>query len=186
MSELLSEPGVVGDLLGTLDFTTIYREWFVTVLGWLRAFGTLDSELEDVAQETFVVVCRKLSGFDGRNLPGWLWKIAAQTASDHRRRAWVRRLFQRAPSTALDLVPSDGQDPQRFCELSQAQRELRRRLSRLKEPHRVAFWLFEIEGYRAGEIAALLGVSEATVTMRIHYARKQLHRALSQGRKEPA
>jgi RNA polymerase sigma-70 factor (ECF subfamily) len=186
MSEPLSEPALVGDLSGTLDFTVIYREWFGSVLGWLRAFGTREADLEDVAQETFVAVCRKLRDFDGRNLPGWLWKIAWHTASDHRRRAWARRLFQRAPSTALELVPAGTRDPQRTCELSQAQRELHRLLGKLKESYRVAFWLFEIEGYRAAEIGALVGVPESTVTMRIHYARKELHRMLTRRRQEQA
>jgi RNA polymerase sigma-70 factor (ECF subfamily) len=181
---MLHDPVVVAPRV--FDFTVVYRDWFGAVLGWLRALGIQESELEDVAQETFVVVQRKLDVFDGRNLPGWLYKIAAQTASDQRRRAWVRRLFQRAPETALEIVPSDEPDPQRSCELRYAQRELHRLLGKLKEPQRVAFWLFEIEGYRASEIGALLGVSEATVTMRIHYARKDLYRLRGRDRKEPA
>jgi RNA polymerase sigma-70 factor (ECF subfamily) len=171
--QTLQQPILVSS--AALDFTAVYREWFGSVISWLRALGTPESELEDVAQEAFLVVRRKLDSFDGRNLPGWLYKISAQTASDQRRRAWFRRLLHRAPDEELQSVPAAGPDPLRACELSAAQRELRRLLGTLKEPQRVAFWLFEIEGYRAAEIAGLLGVSEATVTMRVHYARKQLH-----------
>jgi RNA polymerase sigma-70 factor (ECF subfamily) len=170
----------------SLDFSDVYRDWFASVIGWLRALGTPSSELEDVAQEVFLVVRRKLDAFDGRNLPGWLYKIAAQTASDQRRRAWFKRLVWRAPAAEMDLVADPGPDPLRSCETALAQRELHRLLGKLKEPMRVAFWLFEIEGYRAAEIAALVGVTESTVTMRVHYARKQLHRLVQEQQKEPS
>jgi RNA polymerase sigma-70 factor (ECF subfamily) len=166
------------------DFTSVYRQWFAAVVVWLRALGTHESELEDVAQEIFLVVRRQLAAFDGRNLAGWLYKITAQTASDQRRRAWFRRLLFRAPESELDKLASTGPDPLRSCEMAQAQRELGRLLRLLKEPHRVVFWLFEIEGHSAAEIAAVLEVSEATVSMRVHYARKELHRLVEQQRRK--
>ena len=177
---------IVEPILATaaLDFTVVYRQWFGPVTTWLRALGTPPSEIEDVAQEVFLVVRRKLGDFDGRNVPGWLYCIAAQTASDHRRRAWFRRLFLRAPVSVLEKLAVDAPDPLQSCEASQAQAELHALLARLKEAHRVAFWLFEIEGYTIQEAAALLGVSEAAVSMRIHYARKHLYRLVEKKRKE--
>jgi RNA polymerase sigma-70 factor (ECF subfamily) len=182
MSQSLSAPTAAT----SLDFSEVYRSWFTPVIGWLRALGTPSSELEDVAQEVFLVVRRKLAAFDGRNLPGWLYEIAARTASDQRRRAWFKRLLRRAPVAELDLVADPAPDPLRSCETALAQRELQRLLGQLKEPLRVAFWLFEIEGYRAAEIAALVGVTESTVTMRVHYARKQLYRLVQKQPKEPS
>jgi RNA polymerase sigma-70 factor (ECF subfamily) len=166
------------------DFTSVYRDWFTPVVTWLRALGTPTSEMEDVAQETFLVVRRKLAAFDGRNLPGWLYKIAAQTASDQRRRAWFRRLVFRAPESELAQVPTTAPDPLRSCEIADAQQELRRLLGELKEQHRVVFWLFEIEGYSTSEIAGVVGASETAVSMRIHYARKELHRRIEQQRRK--
>ena len=40
---------------------------------------------EDVAQEVFVVVGRKLDAFDGRKTAAWLYEITARTASSWRR-----------------------------------------------------------------------------------------------------
>src|SRR5262245_27717153 len=79
-----------------LAFSDVYTEWFPRTLRWLRAFGVPDGDMEDVAQEVFLVVQRKLAEFDGRNLSGWLYRIAARTASDYRRRAWFRNLFLRS------------------------------------------------------------------------------------------
>jgi RNA polymerase sigma-70 factor (ECF subfamily) len=184
ISGTLNEPLVAGSR--TFDFTAVYREWFGSVLAWLRAVGVPESDLEDVTQEVFLVVRRKLGGFDGRNLPGWLYKIATQTASDQRRRAFFRRLVKRAPASELDGLADQRPDPLVSCETAFARRELRHLLDKLKEPLRVTFWLFEIEGYRASEIAALVGVPESTVTMRIHYARKELYRLTAHQRKEHA
>ncbi len=178
----LEEPSLV--VSPVADFTSVYRDWFAPVVIWLRALGTPTSEIEDVAQETFIVVRRKLAAFDGRNLPGWLYKIAAQTASDQRRRAWFRRLVFRAPESELAELPTATPDPLRSCEIAHAQRELRRLLGELKEQHRVVFWLFEIEGYSTSEIAGVVGASETAVSMRIHYARKELHRRIEQQRRK--
>ena len=178
----IEEPSLV--VSPVADFTSVYRDWFAPVVVWLRALGTPTSEIEDVAQETFLVVRRKLAAFDGRNLPGWLYKIAANTASDQRRRAWFRRLVFRAPESELEQVATAAPDPLRSCEIAYAQRELQRLVGELKEPQRVVFWLFEIEGYSAAEIAGVVGISESAVSMRLHYARKELHRRIEQQRRK--
>src|SRR5438045_9424077 len=87
-----------------LDFQSVYTAWFHPTLRWLRAFGVAESELEDVAQEVFLVVQAKLARFDGRNLAGWLFAIAARRASDHRRGAWHRRLFRRPRAVHPDAL----------------------------------------------------------------------------------
>ncbi|HEY2744461.1 MAG TPA: sigma-70 family RNA polymerase sigma factor [Polyangia bacterium] len=178
----IEEPSLV--VCPAADFTSVYRDWFTSVVVWLRALGTPSSEIEDVAQEAFLVVRRKLAAFDGRNLPGWLYKIAAQTASDQRRRAWFRRLVFRASDSELDELPTATPDPLRSCEIAHAQRELGRLLAELKEQQRVVFWLFEIEGYSTSEIAGVVGATESAVSMRLHYARKELHRRIEQQRRK--
>ena len=61
------------------SFEEIYAKWFHEVSRWVRAFGGLDADLDDLTQEVFLVVRRKLSAFDGRNLSGWLYRIAQRT-----------------------------------------------------------------------------------------------------------
>src|SRR4051812_35137356 len=74
-------------------FEKVYEMWFARVCRWLRALGGPQSDVEDLAQEVFVVVRRKLPEFDGENLPAWLYRISARTASDARRRSWFKHLF---------------------------------------------------------------------------------------------
>ena len=89
--KLLSDPGVL-EQTGAKGptFEQVYVQWFHEVSRWARAFGGLDADLDDLTQEVFLVVRRKLPEFDGRNLSGWLYRIAQRTVRDYRRRAWFR------------------------------------------------------------------------------------------------
>ena len=165
-----------GDLPRTsepLDFTRVYEAWFDPCLRWLRALGIPDADLEDVGQEVFVVVRRKLGGFEGDRLAAWLYRIAARTASDQRRRAWFRRLWTRGSRIDLDTMHSHAAGPAELYERREAERLLDGVLARMSEKRRVAFSLYEIEGYSGEEIAQLLDVPVATVWTRLHHARKE-------------
>src|SRR5688500_20167190 len=76
-------------------FRAIYDRWFDDVVRWLYALGMPSSDTEDLAQEIFLVVRRKLDRFDGGNLAGWLYRIAQLTVRDPRRRAGVTNLVLR-------------------------------------------------------------------------------------------
>jgi len=158
-----------------LDFTHVYETWFDPCLRWLRALGIPDSDLEDVGQEVFVVVERKLHRFEGDRVAAWLYRIAVRTASDHRRRAWFRRLWGRGGHVQLDEVQchAPGPGPAELLERAEAERQLDAVLASMSEKRRVAFSLFEFEGYTGEEIAALLDVPVATVWTRLHHARKE-------------
>ena len=98
-----------------LDFSAVYEAWLQPVTGWIRAFGGLEVDYEDVAQEVFLVVRRKLGRFDGENLGGWLYRITQLTVRDYRRRAWFRRLvFGRDEGVArTDRRSARGHGPAR-------------------------------------------------------------------------
>ena len=156
-----------------LTFDEVYEAWFEPCLRWLRAIGVPDADLDDLAQEVFLVVQRKLPRFDGANLPGWLYRITARTASDHRRRAWFRHLWRGGRVDPAELV-DDNAGPAELHERREAAQRLDRILQRMNEQRRVALVLFELEGYSGEEIARLLDLPLATVWTRLHRARKEL------------
>ena len=61
-----------------------------------------------------------------------------------------------------------------MLETRERQRNLERLLSKLSDPLRAAFVLFEIEGYTAEEISEMQSVPTNTVRARIHRARKKM------------
>jgi len=157
-------------------FDAVYRGWFDSVVRWCRALGGPDMDAEDLAQEVFVVVHRKLAAFDGANLPGWLYRICAFTVSDYRRRSWFRNLFRRRDD---DLAEQAGPDwpvlgVEERLDRAEGRRVLHRLLRRLSAAQRAAFVLFEVHGYSGAEIAQLQQVPVATVWTRLHQARREL------------
>jgi RNA polymerase sigma-70 factor (ECF subfamily) len=166
-----------------LSFEEVYSKWFHEVSRWARAFGGLDADLDDLTQEVFLVVRRKLSQFDGKNLSGWLYRIAQRTVRDYRRRAWFRSLLRSKPEKLSDRE-SGGRDPAEAFERREAERLISSILDQMNESRRTAFILFEIEGYSGEEIAELEGVPVNTVWTRLHHARKEFATLVGRARKE--
>jgi RNA polymerase sigma-70 factor (ECF subfamily) len=158
------------------SFDEIYRTWFRDVVRWARALGGPTSDLDDLAQEVFVVVQRKLPAFDGRNLPAWLFRITARTVSDQRRRAWFRNLWRGPRDATLARLAAVGDDPCAELDRKRRQETLYRILARISEKRRTVFVLYEVEELSGEEIARLLEIPLATVWTRLYHARKELAR----------
>jgi RNA polymerase sigma-70 factor, ECF subfamily len=168
--------GEVGEQAPTfepsVDFTAVYDEYFHDVLRWIRALGGPEAELEDLAQEIFVVVRRRLRSFDGGNLPGWLYTITRITVRDQARRAWFRRIFRGRRSFEFDELPSVSGDPEALLASRENQRLFYRLVGQMSERHQETFVLYEVEGFTCEEIARLHNVPVGTVWTRLHHARK--------------
>jgi RNA polymerase sigma-70 factor, ECF subfamily len=159
------------------DFERLYAAYFHHVTRWVRAFGCRPADIDDVAQETFLVARRRLADFDGGNAAGWLYRIAQHVTRAQRRRAWVRRtLFREANDGFAD---ASQHSPIEALEQRDARRLMQRILAQLTERRRTAFFLFEIEGYSGEEIAVLEGVSVNTVYTRLHHARRDFMNLLA-------
>jgi RNA polymerase sigma-70 factor, ECF subfamily len=163
-----------------LDFESVYNDSYEDVARWIRALGGPESDQDDLIQEVFTVVLRRLSDFDGRNLAGWLYRITAHQVRDFRRRAWFKHIFKRSSPLTSETV-SPAPTPIMILETWEKRTQLTRLLSRLSETLRASFVLFEIEGYTAEEIARMQEVSVNTVRARIHRARKKLTASLEAG-----
>lgn len=155
------------------DFRALYDTWFSDVARWIRALGASASDQDDLVQEVFVVVHRRLPDFDGENMAGWLYRIAAHQVRDFRRLRWIRHIFGRSVPLSPG-VPSTGPSPLMMLETKEKQELLDRLLSTLNEAQRAAFVLFEMDGYTGDEIARIQQVSINTVRARIHRARKKV------------
>jgi RNA polymerase sigma-70 factor, ECF subfamily len=155
------------------DFRTVYETWFEEVSRWIRALGGLEADRDDIVQEVFLVVRRRLKDFDGANLPGWLYRITTRQVRDFRRRAWVRHIFTRRRATEPDVLPHAGGGPVAALERKEEQRVLQTLLMKMAEARRTAFVLFEIEGMSGDEIARVQSIPLNTVWTRLHHARRE-------------
>ncbi len=161
-----------------LGFENVYQTWFHEVCRWSRALGGLNADVEDIAQEVFLVVRRKLDDFDGQHLRAWLYRITQRTVSDYRRRAWFRRVVRPAAGFLNQLVdPADG--PREIVQKREVELHVGEVLDKMSAVRRTAFILFEIEGYSGEEIADLEQISVATVYTRLHHARKDFFKQIA-------
>jgi RNA polymerase sigma-70 factor (ECF subfamily) len=159
------------------SFDGVYRTCFVDVARWVRALGANDADVEDLTQEIFIIVRRKLASFDGRNLPGFLYRIAHRTVRDHRQSAWFRNLLgKRAP---LPELTAPGPSGLQWMQQKERRKVLESILARMSEKRRTTFVLFEIEGYSGEEIAQIQSLPLKTVWTRLHHARKDFMRMVS-------
>ena len=163
--EQIASPGV------PLTLESIYAAHFDFVYRLARRLGGPDVDAEDVAQDVFVVVSRKLDTYDRQSkLTTWLYGITLNVARSARRRRLWGRLFERHDN---DHEPAAPSTPDRV-EVAQAHQILMRVLEKMSSKKREAFVLFELEGLSCEEIADLVGTKPQTVWSRLHYARKEL------------
>jgi RNA polymerase sigma-70 factor, ECF subfamily len=158
------------------DFGSIYAAWFADVRRWTRSLGAGACDDDDLAQDVFMVVHRRLTDFDGRNLPGWLYRITAHQVRDHQRRRSTRTFRQVVP------LPSDLQSrqptPAVVIDARERVKVLGDIVARLREPTRSTFVLFDLYGYSGQELAARDGVSINTIRARVQRARKIVQAAV--------
>ncbi len=135
----------------------------------LRYLGVPEADLEDAAQEVFVVVHRRLGSFEGRSsLRTWLYGVCVRVASARRRRASVR--YESVVPAPPEVATAPAQE--RHVERGEARDRLLAVLDRLDEDKRAVFVLYEIERQPMQEIATALGCPLQTAYYRLHAARK--------------
>lgn len=158
----------------------VYRQHFAFVYRSLVRLGIPRSSVEDVAQDVFLVVRRRLAEFDPtRSMPGWLFGIARRVASE-----W-RRSTGRA-QRRLDLLPPPpvGEGSDARAERGEAAELVRRFLADLDEDHRLVFVLSELEGLSGTEISEALGVNRNTVYTRLRKGRSLFEKTIAKAQGE--
>ncbi len=151
-----------------MDLSQVYREHYRSLVRYLyRRIGD-QARAEDLAQEAFV---RALEHKPADPRP-WLFTVATNLARDEGRRSAVRRRhLSLVKAEATTRAPEPG--PEVALERRETVQRVRVALSRLAERDREALLLWE-EGFAYEEIAAVLGLSRASVGTTLSRARSRL------------
>ncbi|MEO8661817.1 MAG: RNA polymerase sigma factor [Bryobacteraceae bacterium] len=129
-------------------------------------------DAEDAVQDAFIKVYRGVAGFQGQSSLGtWICRILINTCYDLLR----TRKPQSDEASAEPVAPA----PRGGVTLRLA---LKAALAKLNPNHRMVFQLFEVEGYRHGEIASILQVPEGTSKAWLFEAKRELKRMLGEAR----
>jgi RNA polymerase sigma-70 factor (ECF subfamily) len=154
------------------DFSRVYSDWFRVVRRWCHSFGGPSADVDDLVQEVFVVVQRKLPSFEGAHLAAWLYSIALRTVRDQRRRSWFRRVVLGREKATND-VEDERASSLALLEQKQTRARFYRIVASMNRKWRDTFVLFEVVGHSGDEIAVLTGLPPATVRTHLHRARKE-------------
>ena len=139
-----------------------------------RVLGDADAAA-DLAQDVCVGLPAKLSSYrGGSRFTTWLYRVVVNAARDALRRSAVRQRHERTYADVEALARAGN--AARECEASW----LREAMGRLPDELRATVVLVLEEGLRHAEAGEALGVSESTVSWRMHEVRKRL-RALADG-----
>lgn len=138
------------------------------------------SDADDVTQEVFLRVYRKLDQFEGRSeLYTWLYRIALHRAINLRRQRGRHTMADVDDPRVLAGVAVDaGGDPARAVELKESYARLVMAFDQLSPVLRSTVALVSLQGMAHREAATVLGTTEGTVAWRIHEARRRLRLAI--------
>jgi RNA polymerase sigma-70 factor (ECF subfamily) len=151
-------------------FRSIYDAWFGKVRRWTRVLTGDNCDADDLAQNVFLIVYRRLSDFDGENLGGWLFTITVNQVRDHRRLAWTRARVNDSES-AFEGMESMRPTPSTALETGEKIEALAHIVARLNAGPRAAFLLFALDQYTCKEIASMQRIPINTVHCQIKRSR---------------
>jgi RNA polymerase sigma-70 factor (ECF subfamily) len=139
-----------------------------------RILGS-NRDIEDLVQEAFVALFQSLPSYRGEaSLATWTDRIAARTAFRYLSR-------RRLPTTRLELVPNEPDDPARSADTEMDARLIGRRLyailDRLSPKYRIAFALHVVDERPIPEVAEIMSISVVAAKARIWRARRMVQKS---------
>lgn len=161
----------------------IYEEHFDFVWRNARRFGVPASYAQDVVQDVFIVVQRRLQDFRGGPIRPWLFGILTRVVKDYKRSH--RRKTARWIPLASDATPGPEQlseSPGDWAERAQRMRLLDASLNRLSEDQRTLIVLSELEQWTLREMAEFFGTNINTVNTRLRAAKQRFAKAYARAR----
>jgi RNA polymerase sigma-70 factor (ECF subfamily) len=146
-----------------------------------------EADAEEIVQDVFLSLFRKIDGFEGRAALGtWIYRISVNAALIKRRGKRVELevlLEDHLPTFREDghregdrtmLLADWSQTPEEELLSAETRRAVRRMIASLPDPYRVVLLLRDLEGLSSEESAEILGESVASVKSRLHRARMAL------------
>ena len=158
-------------------FEELYRQHAGRLYSLAFRMAGSPHEAEDLLQDVFLHVHRKLGGFRGESSLGtWLYRIAMNHCLDYLRGRQARA--GRATDSFEDEHVAEPMAPAPVVPSAISRLDLERAIGLLPDGCRAAFLLHDVEGFEHHEVADILGVSIGTSKSQVHRARTKLRKLL--------
>ena len=167
-------------------FEYIYRIHWKRVYGLRLRMVRDANEAEDLTQEVFLQLFRKIHTFRGESaFSSWLHRLAANLVLMHFRK-------NKPTTTSLDqITATDGETNVHGYEFGVPDLRLsglfdrislQAAVDQLPKGHKAMFILYDVHGLNHREIAEILGCSVGNSKSQLHRARKRLRKLLGSSR----
>jgi RNA polymerase sigma-70 factor, ECF subfamily len=172
----LAQKAGAGDLTA---FEELYRRHFRRVYSLALRMTANPEEAEDLAQDTFIQLHKKIGSFRGDSaFTTWLHRMTVNQVLMHFRRRRSRP----------EYTTEEGETPVQIVQGTENQNKmpvvdrivLEDAISKLAPGYRAVFVLHDVEGYEHNEVAEMLGISEGTSKSQLHKARLKLRSLIRQ------
>jgi len=144
----------------------------------LRRLGVEAGDVEDLAQEVFLVLRRTWQTYDPtRALKPYLFGIAFRVAASYRRKRW-----REVPLASIES-PGHFPSPDRELEASQARALVLAALDRIPLKRRAVLIMHDLDEVSVQDVAATLSIPLFTAYSRLRKARRELEAAVTRVQK---
>jgi RNA polymerase sigma factor (sigma-70 family) len=171
----------LAQLAATADgalFSDFVRAYQPVVYRWALTFARDSDEADDLAQEAFIRVYRKIRHYRGEgSIEGWLYRIVRRVGIEKKRVAVRRKFLGRSPAARPDREvyttdPGARVDAQRTSAL------IRRYFEDLPPRQREVFDLVDLQHYTPAEAALMTGLTSGAVRLSLFKARSLIRQRL--------
>ena len=167
-------------------FEELVRRYERTVfnLAW-RVVGNR-SDAVDVAQETFILLMRKVHTFRGEaSFSTWLYRVSLNAARDYLRKNKRHLTLSSAPSEDMpkpeELLEAEGAcEPENAFSVLELQERVQTAINALPQKFKEVVYLHDIKGFNYDVTSRILKIPEGTVKSRLNRARAKLARELGE------
>ena len=162
-------------------FNFLMTKYYPRVYASLFTFTKSKEDSEDLAQQTFIKVWKKIDSFRGDSaFFTWVYRIAINLAKNHVVSSNYKKDKINISSDAIEMDFASHANPETDLMHSQSLNNVRSFINSLPENLRTAFTLRESDGLSYEEISLITDTPIGTVRSRIFRARESVLEFMSQ------
>lgn len=157
-------------------FEILMRRYNELLYRTIRSYLTLETDVEDTMQDTYIKAFEKLYQFKHEaKFSTWLIRIGINEALQRKRKTPSARITSiNQEERILQIEDQNIMGPERNTMYKESSYFMEKAIDTLPEKYKIIFMLKEVEGIELSEISKSLDLSYSNVKVRLHRARAML------------
>lgn len=160
-------------------FEVIYQRYHRRTFSLTLRMTGSQSEAEDLTQEVFIQLYRKIGSFRGESaFSTWLHRLTVNQVLMHFRKRSFKNEKTSEDGEMPEQMVTGSADPRKMQVVDRI--ALKKAIAELPAGYKNVFVLHDVEGFEHEEVARILGISVGTSKSQLHKARLKLRGLLLQ------